>query len=128
MPPSSIASMKKNVFKKLDDENIYDELTFDSIEDIYDKLHDASQENENTLLILDDIGASLKDKEIQKILKKIIYNRRHLKVKIVCLVQSYFLAIRSKETVKQHASCSNLQKSNFKTSLMNSLKQKRFSN
>jgi len=89
MPSTSIASMKKNIFEKLPNENMYDELTMDSIEDIYDKLLQSSEENENTLLILDDIGASLKDKEIQKILKKIIYNRRHLKVKIVCFLFLY---------------------------------------
>ena len=40
-----------------------------------------------TLLILDDVGASLKRNDIQTILKKIIFNRRHLKVHIVCLLQ-----------------------------------------
>ena len=39
--------------------------------------------------MLDDIGASLKSKEIQKLLKNIIFNRRHLKVHIVCLLQSF---------------------------------------
>ena len=61
----------------------------ESINDIYTKLQNYSAENENTLLILDDEGASLKDNTIQKVLKTIIYNRRHLKCKIVMLIQSY---------------------------------------
>jgi hypothetical protein len=68
---------------------MYPELTLETIENIYEKLQDATANDEKTLLILDDIGASLKDGEIQKILRKIIYNRRHLKVKIVCLIQSF---------------------------------------
>jgi hypothetical protein len=35
------------------------------------------------------VGASLKDLEIQKLLRKIIYNRRHLKVTIFMLLQSF---------------------------------------
>ena len=38
---------------------------------------------------MDDIGASLKNLDIQKKLKTIIYNRRHLKCKIIMLCQSF---------------------------------------
>ena len=89
MPSSSIQSMKKNIFKDHDSEKIYDELNIDSINDIYDKLKLYSEDNENTLLIMDDVGAQTKDNDIQKLLKTIIYNRRHLKVKIIMLCQSY---------------------------------------
>jgi len=49
----------------------------------------SEEPKKNTLLILDDVGASLKRKEILYLLKKIIYNRRHLRCHIVCLIQSY---------------------------------------
>ena len=89
MPQTSIQSMKKNVFKKHDPSKMYDELDLETIQNIYKNLENASSEKENTLLIMDDIGASLKNNEIQKIFRKIIYNRRHLKVKVVILVQSF---------------------------------------
>ena len=89
MPQTSINSMKKNVFKKHPADKIYEELDLSTITSIYECLVEASGEGENTLLILDDVGASLKNNEIQKIFRKIIYNRRHLKCKIVCLVQSF---------------------------------------
>ena len=38
---------------------------------------------------MDDVMASLKDLEIQIILKKIIFNRRQYRLSIICLVQSY---------------------------------------
>ena len=89
MPSSSIQSMKKNIFKDHDLDKMYDELTEFTITDIYNKLKLYSEDNENTLLIMDDVNASLKDNEIQKILKTIIYNRRHLKVQIIMLAQSF---------------------------------------
>ena len=89
MPRTSIQSMKKNVFKKHSEEKIFEELDLPTIETIYSKLVEASNEDENTLLILDDVGASLKNNDIQKIFRKIIYNRRHLKTKICILVQSF---------------------------------------
>jgi len=60
MPPSSIQSMKNNIFKKHDEDKNYDELTTTRINDIYiyNKLLTYTKENENTLLIMDDVGAS----------------------------------------------------------------------
>jgi len=89
MPTVSRNSLKKNIFEDHPEDKLYDELSLESINDIYQKLKTYSEKKENTLLILDDVGASLKDNSIQKILKTIIYNRRHLKCKIVMLVQSY---------------------------------------
>jgi KaiC/GvpD/RAD55 family RecA-like ATPase len=89
MPKSSRDSMKKNIFKKHDEDKMFDELDYGTISTIHERLLKSSSENENTLLILDDVGASLKNNEIQKILRNIIYNRRHLKVHIVILLQSF---------------------------------------
>jgi len=89
MPSSSIQSMKNNIFKDHDESKMYDELNLENMNDIYEKLKLFSEDNENTLLIMDDVGATLKDNNIQKTLKTIIYNRRHLKCKIIMLVQSY---------------------------------------
>ena len=49
----------------------------------------SGAEKQNTLLILDDVGASLKNMDIQTLFKKIIFNRRHLKVQIIILLQSF---------------------------------------
>ena len=89
MPTTSRNSMKNNIFKKHTEDKMYDELTYSSITDINNKLESYSEEKETTLLILDDVGASLKNNEIQKTLRKIIYNRRHLKVHIIMMIQSF---------------------------------------
>ena len=89
MPTSSINSMKKNPFKDHPEEKMYNDLNFDTISTIYQRLEETSENKQNTLLIMDDIGASLKNNSIKNIMRKIIYNRRHLKVSIIVLLQSY---------------------------------------
>jgi hypothetical protein len=89
MPTSSINSMKKNPFKDHDEDKMYNELNLQSITSIYNRLEEASAEGQNTLLIMDDVGASLRNKDIKTIMRKIIYNRRHLKVQIIVLLQSF---------------------------------------
>ena len=89
MPTSSRNSLKKNIFETHPPDKMYDELNLDTITDIYHKLEMFSKEKETTMLILDDVGASLKNTSIQVILRKIIYNRRHLKVSIFILLQSF---------------------------------------
>jgi KaiC/GvpD/RAD55 family RecA-like ATPase len=89
MPTSSRNSIKKNPFEKHDAEKMFEDLDYDTIENIYERLKKSSEEGETTLLILDDVGSSLKNIEIQKMFRKIIYNRRHLKVHVFVLLQSF---------------------------------------
>ena len=89
MPTCSRESMKKNVFKNHHPDKMFDELTYGSIMSIYNQLLTNSGNKETSLLIMDDVGASLKDPAIATILRKIIFNRRHLKVSIVVMLQSY---------------------------------------
>ena len=89
MPKHSRESMKVNIFKKHHEDKMYDTLNFESITSIKAKLTASTAEKENTLLILDDVGASLKNADIQKELCEIIFNRRHLKCMIIILVQNF---------------------------------------
>ena len=90
MPENSISSMKKNPFKMLPKENIYDDLTDSTISSIYSKIDGWSKSDEKTILFIDDCTASLKaSKHIQETLKKIVFNRRHLKCNMIITAQSY---------------------------------------
>ena len=89
MPSSSRNSMKKNIFENHDKNKLFETLDYETISKIKNMLHASTANDENSLLILDDIGAVLKSKEIQKALRLIIYNRRHLKTQIWMLLQSY---------------------------------------
>lgn len=88
MPAQSIASMHKDPFKGLD--HIYHELTDNIINEIYGKIEGWSAENEKTILYIDDMTADLKKSvTIRDTLKKLIYNRRHLKTNLIITAQSY---------------------------------------
>ena len=89
MPSHSRNSMKNNIFKKHHPEKMFDELDHKSVSSIIEMLNESTDEKKTTLLILDDVGASLKNNDIQKQLRKILYNRRHLKCHIIMLLQSF---------------------------------------
>ena len=88
MPQNSINSFKNNPFEKL--EHIYGELNDVTIKTVYDNISDFSSNDEKTLLFIDDMTADLKkSKFVQDTLKKLIYNRRHLKLNLIITAQSY---------------------------------------
>lgn len=89
MPKSSLASLRKNPFHDLDEEKIFHELTYETLNDVYELVQDYADEDENTLLFIDDMTASLKDLEVQKLFSLLINNRRHLRLTIWMLVQTY---------------------------------------
>ena len=90
MPENSINSLKDNPFKKLPEDNIFNELNDSTISEVYNKIESYSHDDEKTILFIDDMTASLKaTKYIQETLKKLIYNRRHLKLNIIITAQSY---------------------------------------
>jgi hypothetical protein len=75
------------LFKEHD--KCYDELDFATLEKIHEKAMAASDEDEFSLLVIDDQTAALKDRDVQRLMKLLIYNRRHLRLSIIMLVQSY---------------------------------------
>lgn len=90
MPQTSINSLVKNPFQCLQSENIYNELDDDSMNDIITRIDEYSNNDEKTLLFIDDFTADLKKSAfIILTLKKLIYNRRHLKLNIIITAQSY---------------------------------------
>ena len=90
MPENSINSLKKNPFLKLNPENIYHELDNKTIFEAYNKIDGWSKEKEKSFLYIDDMTADLKkSKFIVDTLKKMIYNRRHLKLNIIMTAQVY---------------------------------------
>ena len=86
-PSHSRASMKKDIFEELPDEQKFDELNYDNLLLLLDTI--KSEPEYNHCIIFDDMGAYLKDNEIRKLLKEIIFNRRHYHISIYFLCQSY---------------------------------------
>jgi hypothetical protein len=87
MPPHSVASLKRDIFKNHD--RMYDDLDWGTLDGIREVVKESAEKEKNTLLVLDDVSAALKDNEIQRVLRDLIYNRRHYRLSIIILVQSY---------------------------------------
>jgi hypothetical protein len=83
-PSQSRASMKDKLFDNIPEEQKYDELNLEVLNDIESNLDEG-----NNLLICDDMTAYLKDAEISKKLKELVFNRRHKHLSIIFLVQSW---------------------------------------
>jgi KaiC/GvpD/RAD55 family RecA-like ATPase len=89
IPSQSRASLKKNIFEKHDPTRLFDDLTLENLQRIYDAVEENSTKKKTSLIIFDDVTSALKQKDIQILLKKLSYNRRHLKVVQMFLIQSW---------------------------------------
>ena len=96
MPQTSRNSLKNNVFDKyLPKNQIYEELTQETINDLYEKLKDNSAKGFKSLVIFDDVQKGCKDAKVLKSLKSILANQRHLKVVNLILLQNWFALDKS---------------------------------
>ena len=90
MRETSRNSLKDNIFDKyLDPTQIYEDLTNDNIEEVYQEIKFNAKEKEYSLIIMDDVQDGLKDPLVLKSLKKIVANQRHLKCVNFILLQNW---------------------------------------
>lgn len=89
MPSHSRGSLKNNIFDQLPGEQLHDHLDAESINEVFEQIESNADEGLFTLIILDDVQQSLKDKYVAKRLLEIVANRRHLKTTIWLLAQTY---------------------------------------
>jgi len=85
-PSHSRGSMKDDIFETIDKK--YDELNYENLNEVIEQIKDEDPKY-NNCIIFDDVTASLKDKNVKKLLKQLIFNRRHLRTSIFFLVQTY---------------------------------------
>lgn len=92
-PEASLNSLsdKNNIWDKHNREKIHHELNFFTLDLIHGKCKDrvVQKPRETTLLVIDDMAAHLKENQVQQKLREMVYNRRHLGLSIMILVQSY---------------------------------------
>ena len=85
-PSHSRASMEDDIFESI--RNKFDELNYENLEQVMDQIKDQDTKYCNCI-IFDDQTAYLKDKSVKKLLKELIYNRRHLRTSVFFLCQTY---------------------------------------
>lgn len=91
-PSASRVSMKDKIFDKLPDDQLFEELTFDNLNDVMNTIENINKQDPtyNHCILFDDMGAYLKNKETLQLMKKLIFNRRHLHISVYFLVQSWY--------------------------------------
>lgn len=90
MGKNSRDSIKGSFFdKKIPPDQIYDELTHETLEQVYNKIEEDAEAGNLSLILMDDVQRQMKDKDVEKLLLHIVNNRRHLKTSIWCANQNY---------------------------------------
>ena len=87
MNSHSRSSLKNNIFKG--HKRIYEHLDLNTLTEIVDESKSIADDKGNSLLVIDDETAALKDKELQRTLKDLIFNRRHYRTSLLMLVQNW---------------------------------------
>ncbi|KAJ1636680.1 hypothetical protein T492DRAFT_835096 [Pavlovales sp. CCMP2436] len=87
VPATSFASMSDSPFRNHD--KVSHELDKATLEAVIVKLEAASKKKQNSLIIIDDFMASLKENTLRSALEKLISNRRHLRVSIWVVTQTF---------------------------------------
>ena len=75
-PANSRASIKNDFWAILPEEQIYDELTEESLQEAFDIAQNNALDGFKTLIVLDDVQKALKG-ECEKLLLSMVNNRRH---------------------------------------------------
>jgi hypothetical protein len=89
MPPHSRASLASTIFEDHPENKVFDELTTDTLTEILSRCKEAAEDGFNSLIVIDDCTADLKNKDVEKLLRKIIFNRRHYHISLFVLAQTY---------------------------------------
>ena len=114
MPTYSRQSMKKCIFDCLPQEQIYHELNLVTLTDVFHKIEQNRNEKLLSLIIFDDVQDSFKG-ECEKLLLKIINNRRHLLTSIMIIAQSYMkISLDVRKALTNHF-LFNLSKEDYAT-------------
>ena len=88
-PSHSRVSMKDKLFDKLPEENKFEELDYDSLSEVMERIK-AEDSKFNNCIIFDDQSVALKNNDTLKLLKELIFNRRHLRTSVFFLTQTFF--------------------------------------
>lgn len=89
MPQTSLNSMSNNIFKSLDKDKKYSTLDPESLEKAIEIIQAYAEDELNSLLFIDDQAPFLKDPDIKQYLNMLVCNRRHYRLSIMLLTQSF---------------------------------------
>lgn len=88
-PSASGASMSDNIFETIPEDQRFNELNGENLQSVMDTIK-AEDKKFNNCILFDDQTAYLKNKDVKKLLKELIFNRRHLRCSVYFLVQTWY--------------------------------------
>ena len=95
MPETSRSCFTNSCLEHADPSKVFDELNEETVEEVYDLIvanRDAGDEEDEeyySLLLLDDCQAALRNKAVERRIRGILANYRHLNCVVLCCVQNY---------------------------------------
>ena len=95
MPETSRSCFANSCLEHADPSKVFDELNEETVEEVYDLIvanRDAGDDEDEeyySLLLLDDCQAALRNKAVERRIRGILANYRHLNVVVLCCVQNY---------------------------------------
>jgi GTPase SAR1 family protein len=90
MPDESRADLEHDIFgDNLKEDQIYNDLKSDDLDELYDILKSNKEQKENSLVLIDDFQNIFKNKDIEKSLEKLVIKLRHINTSIILLQQNF---------------------------------------
>lgn len=124
-PSHSRSSMKDKIFDKLPDNQKFEELNFDNLNEVLQRIKGAN-EDEKHCIIFDDMTAYLKNKETLKLLKELIFNRRHLHTSVFFLVQTWYSVPKDLRKLFSNIFCFRVAKKELEIIMDEVVEQKKY--
>lgn len=87
LPASSLASIADKSIQRHD--KVHNDLDYETLEGIHERAEEHTKDGETTLVLIDDFSASLKQNDLQTLFKHVVLARRHLRMSIMMISQTY---------------------------------------
>ena len=93
-PTASQDSYEDSFVGDMDESDIYDKLTYDTLLDVYEEAKEVAAEGTKkkprfSLLVIDDMSTELRDKQVKRQLLLMLRNFRHIGLSIIICSQNY---------------------------------------
>lgn len=91
-PANSMDSLDDNIFGKLPQDQIFNELNGEVLQSIIDRAMNR-EDGDKIAIVIDDMASQLKNGDVQKLLRQIAMNKRHLGIYQTFILSQTFFSI-----------------------------------
>lgn len=114
VPPNSRASMGDDcIWNKLPKDQVYDELNIENLRHAFGRAEKNAETEKQTLIVFDDVQRYFKQRDVEPMLLHMCNNRRHNRLSLFFIAQSYQKISRQLRLAMTDLFCFKLSKSNM---------------